>query len=128
MLNMLRKTFECSICMEKNRGLPDRICCGQQYCALCLYKTRGHCMVCQKDGLNQPNTCSDCDDTQNFFSIQEWMNTYCLAQVCGKCNNVKLNGPLTFCSTRCNFQALMEMKPIADLIDTVTEEEECRQE
>ena len=116
---MLNMRFECTICRESCRGLPARKCCGQLYCALCLYKTRGFCMVCEKDVLNLENTCNVCDQQGNFFSVQECMNTNCKAQVCGVCNNVDLNGTMTFCSTRCNFEAYLEMKPMKDLIDKI---------
>ena len=116
---MLTMRFECTICRESCRGLPARKCCGQLYCALCLYKTRGFCMVCEKDTLNSENTCTVCNKIENFFSIQECMNSNCTAQVCGACNNVSLNGPMIFCSTRCNFEAFLEMKPINDMIDKI---------
>ena len=101
--------FTCSICMESNRGIPARKCCGQLYCALCILKTRGLCYVCEKDTLTQANTCDLCNEQTNFFSVQNCMNLPCETQVCARCNNEALNGPMTFCSPKCNFEAFIFM-------------------
>jgi len=118
-IQMLNHRFECSICREDNRGHPALECCGQKYCALCLLKTQGQCMVCAKDFLNSENTCHLCDKVQNYFSITQCMQPTCTAQVCGECNNTAENGPMVFCSRRCNFQAYMLMRPFDEFINKI---------
>ena len=110
--------FTCSICMEENRGRSAKYCCGHNYCGLCILKTRGLCYVCDKHILTQENTCNLCNQSANFFSVQNCMNLPCMTQVCARCNNVKLNGPMTFCSPGCNLEAYLFMTKLKQELES----------
>ena len=96
--------------MIDRKGKIGNECCGQVYCPLCMLKSRGLCYVCDKDDLNKLTRCDICHVVQNSFTILECMNTNCVTQVCGSCNNERLNKDMTFCSITCRLHAYIEFK------------------